>query len=362
MTPDLFEKKRIIVCCGSGGVGKTTTAAALALEAAVMGKKAIVLTIDPAKRLATALGLDSLDYQPRKIPLSNAEGSLYAMMLDTKRTFDRLIEKYTKNPEARQAIFKNALYQNLSNMITGSQEYMAMEKLYELAQEETYDVLILDTPPTRHALDFLDAPRKMMRLTENSLLKWFLKPGFFSGRLGMGIIEKGAEKILSAFDRLAGVGFLKDLSEMLILMRSLLGGFQERAKAVEELLRKKDVGFLLITSPASVAVQDSFYFYRKIQESELPFLGFVVNRVHRSGGSRQVGSLHSLSSELQHKLRDYLKEYERLAVRDEKAVALLKKLGGSKIVCETVPLFSKDVHDLEGLRHINSALFHSEKL
>jgi anion-transporting ArsA/GET3 family ATPase len=352
-------ERRIIICCGSGGVGKTTTAAAVALGAARAGKKAIVLTIDPAKRLATALGLESLGDVPRRIDLPGAPGSLSAMMLDTKRTFDRLIERHVANPERRRSILENRLYQHMSSMIAGSQEYMAMEKLHELHEEGGYDVLVLDTPPTRHALDFLEAPRKMINMTSNSLLEWFLKPGLFVGKaglIGLGVLRKGAEKILSVFDRLAGFSFLHELSEMLALFSELLGGFQERARSVYDLLRRDFVGFLLVTSPASVAIQDALYFHKKIGEGGLPFLGFVVNRVHPENAWKPSDLPSDWPDTLKAKAINRLEDYEKLARRDQKAVVLLKRMGGKKSPCAVIPLLEKDVHDLEGLSRMYQAL------
>lgn len=351
----ILAKKRIIICCGSGGVGKTTMAAAIALEAAVQGKKAIVLTIDPAKRLATAMGLGTLGNVPKKIHIPKISGELFAMMLDTKRTFDRLIEKYTSDPEKRKTIFENHLYQHVSNMIAGSQEYMAMEKLYELFHEGNYEVMVLDTPPTRHALDFLDAPKKMVHLTGNSLLKWFLKPGLFAGSLGLGTLNKGVRKIFSVFDRLAGLSFLSELSEMLSLISNLFGGFHERAQAVYDLLRENFVGFLLVTGPTSVSVQDALYFHRRIINEELPFLGFIINRVHPKLGPEF--ELEGLSEPLRNKILVYLKDYGFLVERDKKAIALLKKAGEKKTHYATIPIFAHDVHDLEGLKKIAQKLF-----
>jgi anion-transporting ArsA/GET3 family ATPase len=366
-TTDLLKAatgKKIIICCGSGGVGKTTTAAAVALEMARRGRKTIVLTIDPAKRLATALGLESLGDVPKRIALlrerrERSGGSLDAMMLDTKTTFDRLIERHVKEPERRASILQNRLYQLMSNMIAGSQEYMATEKLYELYQGGLYDVLILDTPPTRHALDFLEAPRKMINMTSNSLLEWFLKPGLFvgeAGLIGLGVLKKGAEKILSVFDKIAGFSFLRELSEMLSLFSDLLGGFRQRAQAVYELLRKDFVGFLLVTSPASVSVQDALFFHGKIESAKLPFLGFVVNRVHPEGTWSASGLPSDFPAGLRVKAIEQLKNYEQLAQRDRKAIALLKKMGGKQTPCATIPLFEKDVHDLSGLSRMAQAL------
>ncbi len=368
MTPEsLFQKKKILICAGSGGVGKTTTSAAIALHAASLGKKTIVLTIDPAKRLATAMGLTSLGNEPREVALGNVPGKLYAMMLDTKRTFDRLIERYTSNPEKRKAIFENHLYRQMSNMIAGSQEYMAMERLYEIHEEGQYDLIVLDTPPTRHALDFLEAPKKMVNLTQNSLLKWFLKPALFAGGMpgnlsAWGPLQKIADKILNVFDRLAGFHFLHELAEMIALLGGLLGGFHDRAEAVYEMMRQKHVGFLLIASPASVSIQDALYFHKKIAESGLPFAGFVVNRVHvpLPQSALTARSLESVSATAREKIARVLQDYSQLATHDQKAMTLLKKMGGKGALQMSVPLFTSDIHDVEGLRQINKYLFPSQ--
>lgn len=350
----LLEKK-IVVCCGSGGVGKTTVAAAIAQEAARQGKRAVVLTIDPAKRLATALGLNELTDQPRRVPCEGSSGLLFAMMLDTKRTFDRLIEKYTPSAERRKAIFENRLYQHLSGMIAGSQEYMAMERLYELFHEEDYDLLVLDTPPTRRALDFLEAPQKMVGITSESILTWFLKPGLFASRIGLGALQKGADKILAVFDRLAGFSFLHELSEMLGLVAGLLGGFRDRAKAVYNLLREDFVGFILVTSPERSALKDSLYFLDKIRQGGLPFSGFVINRSHADFSS--ASEPEEASRTLREKLRENFEDYRRLGERDRQGIGFLRKKAGRGPFYKVVPHFAEDVHDLEGLERIGAYLF-----
>ncbi|MBI2082117.1 MAG: ArsA family ATPase [Deltaproteobacteria bacterium] len=351
-----MRDKKIIVCCGSGGVGKTTLAASIALWAAKNGRKTIVLTIDPAKRLATALGLDTLGLEPQIVRGTAGGAPLYAMMLDTKRAFDRLIEKYAVSSTAQKTILENRLYQHLSSMISGSQEYMAMEQLYELFRRQEFDLIVLDTPPTRHALDFLEAPQKMIQLVSHSALKWFLKPGIFASRVGFGMLQKGA-KIFHVFDKLAGFEFLKELSEMLALMEGLLGGFHDRAESVYELLRQEIVGFLLVTSTSSVAIQDALYFYRQMSDRDLPFLGFIVNRVLAGVSDSSSKRLASLSAELRSRVLSVLDQYQQLADRDREAIALLKKMGGKKNYYFTIPFFSEDVHDLEGLLKVSEALF-----
>ncbi|MBI2982107.1 MAG: AAA family ATPase [Deltaproteobacteria bacterium] len=355
LVSDLRDKK-IIICCGSGGVGKTTLAAGVALWAAKRGRKTIVLTIDPAKRLATALGLDALGLEPQRVPGSGSGSPLYAMMLDTKRAFDQLIEKYTASEEARRSISENRLYQHLSNMISGSQEYMAMEKLYDLYHQQEFDLIVLDTPPTRHALDFLEAPQKMIHLASRSAIKWFLKPGIFASRVGLGALQRGAQAF-RIFDKLAGFEFLRELSEMIVLMGGLLGGFHERAEAVYELLRRKEAGFLLITSTASVSIQDSLYFYRQMSERELPFLGFIINRVLAEAADFSPKKLASLPEELRLRVLQLMEQYQELSARDRDAMTLLKKMGGKRNSYYTVPFFLDDVHDLDGLSEMSKSLF-----
>ncbi len=347
--------KQILVCAGSGGVGKTTLAATLALRGALEGKKSIVLTIDPAKRLATALGLSSLTDEPATVAGIPGPGQMDAMMLDTKRTFDRLIEKYSPSTAVRERILNNRLYQHMSSMMAGSQEYMAMERLYEIDQQGDYDLIVLDTPPTRHALDFLEAPKKMMNITSHSLLQWFLKPGLFAGRVGIGFLRKGSEKILAIFDQLAGFAFLYELSEMLSLIESFLSGFHERAESVYHLLREKRVGFVLVTTPQEMAVQDALYFYRMIQEYDLHFVGFMVNRVHTEFLSEEGFRWPKISDTLSRKLEVNYHNYQKLAERDQSAINLLKKVSKKKPLWG-IPLQLKDVHDLDSLTKIKQYL------
>ncbi|MBI2068398.1 MAG: ArsA family ATPase [Deltaproteobacteria bacterium] len=356
---EILESKKILVCCGSGGVGKTTTAAAIALEAARRGKKAIVLTIDPAKRLATALGLEQISDEPFEVELPPSfPGTLSAMMLHTKRTFDHLIEKYAPSHEVAQRILENRLYTHMSNMIAGSQEYMAMERLYELYEEGRYDLLVLDTPPTRHALDFLEAPRKMIDLTGNSLIKWMLKPGLFATRLGLRALRGGGKKILSVFDRLAGVSFLQELAEMISLLGDLIGGFHERAEAVYAVLKDPVTSFFLITTPSTVAIQDSLYFFEKIEEGGLPFSGFIINRLLPEEEPVSAKRSKNLHPKLKEKIHQLWEQYEKLYERDQKAVQLLKKMGPSSALYTKIPLFEEDVHSLEGLQKIGHTLRH----
>ncbi|MDO8461806.1 MAG: ArsA-related P-loop ATPase, partial [Deltaproteobacteria bacterium] len=242
----------------------------------------------------------------------------------------------------------------------------AMEKLYELSREKDYDLIVLDTPPTRHALDFLEAPEKMVNITTNSILKWFLKPSLFVAGGSFSFFRRGREKILSVFDRLAGFSFLSELSEMLISIAGLLGGFQNRAASVMELLRDKSVGFLLVTSPESTSIQDALYFLKEIRRFKLPFVGFVINRVHHSFLESQKGreSLKSRTGEIPDRLAaplfQNLEEMEFLAERDEENLSLLEEVSGRNILRLKVPLLKEDVHDLKTLAKMGDYLFSEE--
>ena len=269
---DLLEGKDICVCAGSGGVGKTTTSAAIAMGMAARGKKVAVLTIDPAKRLANSLGLRELGneeclVEPERFAEHGLEmrGELWAMMLDAKRTFDDLIERHAPDEQTRDRILANRIYQELSNAMAGSQEYMAMEKLYELYQEARYDLLVLDTPPTRHALDFIDAPERMTRFIEGKSLQFFLKPG----RLGVRMLGRSGGALFSVLKRITGIDLLQDLSDFFQSFGDMATGFRDRARRVSELLAHRRTTFVLVTAPEREAIDESVYFWRRLTEARL---------------------------------------------------------------------------------------------
>ncbi len=367
---NLLQTKRLIICCGSGGVGKTTTAAALALKACLMGKNVAVLTIDPARRLANSLGLKSLGNEEKEIPRAEFEkaglkpqGHMFALMLDTKRTFDKIIEKYAPSEESKQAIFSNNLYQHLSGMIAGSQEYMAMEKVYELYQKNKFDLLILDTPPTQHALDFLDAPQKMTHAISDSVLKWFLKPSLFLGRTSLKFLEKSTRGIFKTFNNVLGFEFMQDLSAMLISTAGLLDGFKDRAKEVNEVLHDSQSSFLLVTAPQGMVVPEALYFHQKIKEYKLPFAGFIVNRVHQdlkpSFSKAEIEkSLKKtkLNAEQISSLMEMMDQYKKLIAQDHQHLEVLEEKLRKKESITLIPYLDTDIHDLAGLAKIGEYL------
>src|SRR4051794_28862461 len=310
------------------------------------GLKVAVLTIDPAKRLANSLGLPELGNEERLVePERFAEagvemhGELWAMMLDAKRTFDELVERHAPDEETRDRILQNRVYQEISNAMAGSQEYMAMEKVYELHQEARYDLLVLDTPPTRHALDFIEAPERMTRFIEGKSLQFFLKPG----RFGVKVLGRSGGILFSALKRITGIDLLQDLSEFFQSFGDMAQGFSERAQRVNELLGDRRTTFLLVSAPERDPIEEAFYFWRRLKEAKLPFGGIVVNKVHpdyikadgrrdRPSGEVKDALLDDLkdsfngtpkAAELAQKVAENFERYRMLAERDRENMALL---------------------------------------
>jgi anion-transporting ArsA/GET3 family ATPase len=358
---EALAERRILVVGGAGGVGKTTTAAALGLQAAMHGRRVLVCTIDPARRLATSLGLAQLTGTPRRLDLKRlapeADGEMWAMMLDTKRTFDALVERYTDDEAARDRILENRFYRHVSTALAGSHEYMAMEKLLDLHGDDRFDLVILDTPPTRHALDFLEAPDRLMGFLDTSVLKWVLKPYFVAGRLTLKVATRTGAMAMRLADRFLGLQFLQDLSEFFLAFEGMYDGFKERAARVRELLRDKLSGFVVVASPSRLALEQAVYFHRRLRESELPFVAFVANRVHvvpAAGGERRAARV---PEELARALGEVYRDQQRLARHDQRALARLEADTGELVL--GVPELEADVHDLRGLLEVGRTMMGS---
>ncbi|MER5213195.1 ArsA family ATPase [Streptomyces sp. NPDC002838] len=305
-------KTRIIVCCGSGGVGKTTTAAALGLRAAERGRKVVVLTIDPARRLAQSMGIDSLDNTPRRVKGVEGDGELHAMMLDMKRTFDEIVEAHA-DPERAAAILGNPFYQSLSAGFAGTQEYMAMEKLGQLRARDEWDLIVVDTPPSRSALDFLDAPKRLGSFLDGKLIRVLLAPAKVGGRAGMKFLNVGMSMMTGALGKLLGGQLLKDVQTFVAAMDSMFGGFRTRADATYKLLQAPGTAFLVVAAPERDALREAAYFVERLAAEDMPFAGLVLNRVHGSGADR-------LSAERALAAAENLEEPRIVDQRDGKAV------------------------------------------
>ncbi|MFD8347715.1 ArsA family ATPase [Streptomyces coelicoflavus] len=275
---------RIVVCCGSGGVGKTTTAAALGLRAAERGRKVVVLTIDPARRLAQSMGIDSLDNTPRRVKGVDdaAGGELHAMMLDMKRTFDEIVESHADRERAA-AILGNPFYQSLSAGFAGTQEYMAMEKLGQLRAKDEWDLIVVDTPPSRSALDFLDAPKRLGSFLDGKLIRVLLAPAKVGGRAGMKFLNVGMSMMTGVLGKVLGGQFLKDVQTFVAAMDSMFGGFRTRADATYKLLQTPGTAFLVVAAPERDALREAAYFVQRLAAEDMPLAGLVLNRVHGSG-------------------------------------------------------------------------------
>src|SRR6187549_3198206 len=352
---EILAGKEICVCAGSGGVGKTTTSAAIATGMAARGLKVCVLTIDPAKRLDPAL------FERHGIEM---HGELWAMMLDAKATFDELVARQAPDEESRDRVLDNRIYQQISGALAGSQEYMAMEKLYELHSQGQFDLLVLDTPPTRNALDFLDAPRRLTQFIEGRSLRVFMKPTGLAAK----VAGRGATVALGVLKRIVGFDLLADLAEFFNAFSGMVDGFQERAKKVNSLLADPGTCFLVVCGPQGEPVDEAVYFHRKLVEAELPFGGVIVNKVHypTDGADENGGDLEEALSErlgdagLAERVAANFADYQALAERDaaniERLAAELRTKGVIRI-----PYLDEDVHDLDGLAEINRYLFASSE-
>jgi anion-transporting ArsA/GET3 family ATPase len=340
----IVRDRSIIVCCGSGGVGKTTTAATLALEAARQGRRACVVTIDPAKRLADALGLESLSNTPGRIA-GDWPGELSALMLDTKSTFDSLVTRYAATPEQAEAILANRLYRNMAGALSGTQEYMAMEKLYELAAGEEYDLIVIDTPPTRNALDFLDAPRRLTRFLDNRVFKLLMMPT----RAYLKAVSFATQTFLRTISKVVGGEVVADAVAFFQAFEGMEQGFRDRADEVLRMLKAPGTAFVLVTSPRRDAVEEASFFADKLGESGIDVDGLIVNRLHPAFGTAPAPEgLGDLSTNLA--------DFRRIAEREEHHFeALAGRIAPSPVA--RVPFLADDVHDLDGLATVGSFLF-----
>ena len=364
--------RRIAVCVGSGGVGKTTIAAAIALGRALEGGRALVCTIDPARRLANALGLTALGNVESHVPAHKfaeaglrPRGELFAMMLDVKRTWDDLVTRHAPDPARRDRILRNRLYQQMSAALAGSQEYMAMEKLYELATDRDYDLIVLDTPPTAHALDFLEAPDRLLDFLGNETARSLLAPALGAGRIGLRLAQLGGGYIAKTLARFTGQQALSDLGDFLQGFQGMYDGFKERAAAVRALFSRPEVGFVLVSSPSPLSVDEALAFHGRLHAESMPIAALVVNRLTPdlwAGAAPLPGAADlaaplaaaGLAADLGPRLAATLSEHQALCRSERRA--LVRLLDGVAAPRSLIPRLETDVHDLAGLARLAAAL------
>jgi anion-transporting ArsA/GET3 family ATPase len=369
----LIASRRVILCVGCGGVGKTTTAAAIGLAAAAQGKRTLCLTVDPARRLAESLGLSEMKHEMQAVDSErfreagvDVTGSLTVMMLDTKGTFDELVARYA-SPETRERILRNTLYRYISTSLAGTAEYMAMEKLYALRTDPRWDLIVIDTPPTTNALDFLDAPERMIEALDSPVFRWLVSAFEPSGKLSVNLLARGAAAALRGMGRLTGTGFLEALAELIVLLNDMLGGFRARANEVQKALRGPDVAYVLVTSPDPLSIREILYFAERLRELSMPRDAVIVNRMHRDPGARP--SPEAVRAELAARgvkleadgetrvLRAFEDEVRQRDL-DRRHLGALEALevGEQRPLRVSVPALIGDVHDLRALAKVSAAL------
>ncbi|MEC3975047.1 ArsA family ATPase [Amycolatopsis sp. H20-H5] len=358
-------ESRVIVCCGSGGVGKTTTAAALALRAAERGRQTVVLTIDPARRLAQALGLRELGNHPRQVIVDGFEpkGELWAMMLDMRRTFDDMVRVHA-GPERADQLLQNPFYQTISTSFSGTQEYMAMEKLGQLAASGDWDLIIVDTPPSRSALDFLDAPTRLSSALDGRMIKLLTGPAKAGGWGLRKVVTAGVSLFAKAVSTIIGGQLLADASAFMQAFDSMFGGFRERARKTAELLRSSGTSFLVVAAPEPDALREAAYFVERLSDESMPLAGLVANRTHPVLASLSAGEALAAADALEKGETSaplataVLRLHADRVALNERENRLLARFtrGHPEVPLVRVPALPSDVHDLEGLRDIGSRL------
>ncbi|HET9609649.1 MAG TPA: ArsA-related P-loop ATPase [Acidimicrobiales bacterium] len=358
---ELIARRRIIVCCGSGGVGKTTLAAVVALEGARTGRRTVVVTIDPAKRLADALGLAGLTDTPSRID-GDWPGELWATMLDTKSTFDALVMKHASSPEQGERILANTFYRNISGALSGTQEYMAMEKLYELHEETDFELVVVDTPPTRHALDFLDAPRRLSRFLEHRLFRLLIAPS----RGLVKAVNVAAQTFLRTVSKVVGSDVVEDAIAFFQAFEGMEEGFRQRAARVNELLAAPETAFVLVASPRRDTVEEAHFFADRLRQGGISVEGLVVNRVHPSFGSARdvsvalaAGAAKRAETLAGTAIGGYyrnLADFQAVASRERAHLTgLSEAVAPAPVVW--VPFLSSDVHDIDGMAAVAAHVF-----
>jgi anion-transporting ArsA/GET3 family ATPase len=362
---EAVEGRRVVVCCGAGGVGKTTVSAALGLGLSRAGARVVVVTIDPARRLATALGMQGLSDEPRRVPTQDGGGELWALQLDAKATFDRLVSREAPTPAARERILENRIYRHLSGAVAGAQDYMAVERLHELADDDSFDVIVLDTPPSQNALDFLDAPARITRFIEGRALRLLLRPPVPGAGFGRRVIAVGSSTVFSLLERLTGAQLMRDLGDFLAAFDGMYDGFAARAKEVRALLQSTLTGFVVVAAPEAEALAQAVALGRRLTHDGYPVAGVVLNRVHSlppgglPGPEALVAALAAAGADqptsLARRAAATLEEEQVLGLRDLDAREALSGALDGALVSE-VPALDPAPVELRGLARVAAAL------
>jgi anion-transporting ArsA/GET3 family ATPase len=359
---EALRRDTVLVCVGAGGVGKTTVSASLALRAAsAEGRSSLVCTIDPARRLANSLGLSQLGNEETRIGEDIFEqgnvpvrAPLHAMMLDMKRTWDELVERHAP-PDVRDRILDNRFYQTLSTRLAGSQEYIAMEKLSQLRARSDYELIVLDTPPTAHALDFLDAPNRVLDFLDNDAARWLLTPALTAGKLGWKMLHRSGSYALKTLSRFTGAAMLEEMSSFMMSLSALNESFRDRAREVRELLAADLTAFVLVTSPNPERLDEVVHFHTLLQQNKMSVAAIVVNRVHPAPTDEQMADALRVPDSLRSRVEETLEEMRALALHDAASIAdIQRECDPTPLVL--VPRFDRDVHDLHALWHTSQYL------
>lgn len=356
---DELQQLDVLLVCGSGGVGKTSIAAALAVAEAQRGRKVCVLTIDPARRLADAMGLSSLSDVERSVKLPDGTvpgGSLHALMLDPQSAFDRLVAEVAENDAERDRVLGNRIYQQLAQGTSGMQEYMALERLYELDRGDRYDLIVVDTPPTTHARDLLDSPHRMLRFLEGKSLRWFLKPGMKAGKFGLRAIGGSNGPVMGLLQRITGAQMIRDITEFFESMETMYDAFTERIRIVERMFSNPATGFIVVTSPERESIDQSVDFWQLLGERNYRFVGTIVNRVEPEQPEGELdraafSDLDEIDDSLAARLIAAQLDHAHLARRDAERLAHLTDATADALTVAVprIPVLVNDLHGLSSL-------------
>jgi anion-transporting ArsA/GET3 family ATPase len=383
---EVVARHRVVVCVGSGGVGKTTAAAAIALWGARQGRRTVVITIDPARRLATSLGLAVETGEPRDLPADllarhGIHAPLAAMMLDQKGAWDRLVERHAPNREVRDRVYANAFYQSLSQTFAGSYEFMAVEELAELYEAGGYDLIVVDTPPTKHALDFLEAPQRLDDFLDRRIVRWFVRPYLSATWSGMRMVNRTVNFVLRRLEEVTGISALLSVSEFFTSMSGLFDGFHARVERAYAILRGAETAFVLVTCPEVQVLDEAGYLSHKMATLGMPLKGVVFNRAHAepvvdgdvAGGAAVAGNRDLVERIVTRELGDSpvparitralvetFLSYQRLGRGEARRMAAFTRALDAKVPAVRVPNFAHDVHDLGGLLETHPHLFGEE--